>query len=194
MIAVIRTRSDWARRRVLSTTGEAETAGQSWFMTVGDRELERAYRLAGFILGDARDAEDATQDALARAWTQRHQLRSLDHAQAWFDRILVNTCRYRLRRRRSGVRWLAIDPGALTAPRDAFAETIARDAVLRGLDALDPDHRIVVVLRYWADVPLEGIARRLDIPLGTVKSRLHYALRDMRAAVRDPQPSDPLSR
>ncbi len=60
---------------------------------------------------------------------------------------------------------------------------IARDAVLRGLDGLDADHRIVVVLRFWADLPLEAIAERLGVPVGTVKSRLHYALRDLRAAV-----------
>ena len=48
------------------------------------------------------------------------------------------------------------------------------------VDALDPDHRIVVLLRFWQDLPLDGIADRLDIPLGTVKSRLHYALRAIR--------------
>jgi RNA polymerase sigma-70 factor (ECF subfamily) len=47
----------------------------------------------------------------------------------------------------------------------------------RALDRLSAEQRVVVVLRYWRDMPLEQIATRLDIPLGTVKSRLHYALK-----------------
>jgi RNA polymerase sigma-70 factor (ECF subfamily) len=47
-------------------------------------------------------------------------------------------------------------------------------------DRLDADHRIVVLLRFWQDLSLEEIADRLDLPLGTVKSRLHYALRTLR--------------
>src|SRR3990170_4275351 len=85
--------------------------GTTWFRTVGRREIDRAYRLAGFILGDAREAEDATQDALARAWRQRRSLRSFEAAQAWFDRILVNVCRDRLRQRRPRVRWTEVDEG-----------------------------------------------------------------------------------
>jgi RNA polymerase sigma-70 factor (ECF subfamily) len=42
---------------------------------------------------------------------------------------------------------------------------------------LSAEQRIVVVLRYWRDLPIEQIATRLDIPLGTAKSRLHYALK-----------------
>jgi DNA-directed RNA polymerase specialized sigma24 family protein len=50
----------------------------------------------------------------------------------------------------------------------------------RAIARLDADHRIVVVLRYWADLSVDEIAARLDVPSGTVKSRLHYALRSMR--------------
>jgi RNA polymerase sigma-70 factor (ECF subfamily) len=58
----------------------------------------------------------------------------------------------------------------------------AADSELDGaVDDLDPDHRIVVLLRFWQDLRLEDIAERLDIPLGTVKSRLHYALRAIRS-------------
>jgi RNA polymerase sigma-70 factor (ECF subfamily) len=169
------------RVRALSIEGERETAGRAWFRTLGDAELERAYRLAGFLLGDASDAEDATQDALARAWSQRRGLRSAASAQAWFDRILVNVCRDRLRRRRI-VRWIPISGGEPNTTADPFAEALSRDAFLRVLSTLDPDHRIVVVLRFWADLSLDSIAERLGVPVGTVKSRLHYALRDLRLA------------
>lgn len=173
------------RFRTLTDQAEAEP-GARWFRTVGRDEIDRAYRLAGFILGDAREAEDATQDALARAWRQRSSLRRLDAAQAWFDRILVNVCRDRLRRRRPRVRWAEIDEGLPSLAADPFAALIARDAVLRATSALPVDQRIVVVLRFWADLPVAEIAERLDVPAGTVKSRLHYAMRTMRATLEDP--------
>ena len=69
--------------RTLTLEGD-RSAGAAWFHTLSDRELDRGYRLAGFILGDGREAEDATQDALARAWDRRATLRNLDSAQAWF--------------------------------------------------------------------------------------------------------------
>jgi RNA polymerase sigma-70 factor, ECF subfamily len=167
---------------------EPDSDGDAWLRSIGDRELDRAYRLAGFILGNAAEAEDATQDALARAWNRRSTLRSGGSGQAWFDRILVNACRDRLRGRRHGIRWVPIE-GDAAASSDPFAAAIAEDAVLRGLDALDVEHRAVVVLRFWADLSLDAIAARLDIPLGTVKSRLHYALRDLRAAI-EPREAD----
>ena len=171
------------RPRALSDEDRVDTAGRAWFRAIGTHQLDRAYRLAGFILGDAREAEDATQDAMLRAWHQRDTLRSLASAQPWFDRILVNVCRDRLRRKRPRIGWLSADEGEAIPTIDPFAGLIARDAVLRGLDRLDPDHRIVLVLRFWADLPLVAIAVRLDIPVGTVKSRLHYAMRDLRSAI-----------
>jgi len=56
-------------------------------------ELDRAYRLAGLILADQHEAQDATQDALLRAWRSAASLRDPAGFQAWFDRILVNVCR-----------------------------------------------------------------------------------------------------
>ena len=174
------------RFRTLTDQAETGDPGTTWFRTVGRHEIDRAYRLAGFVLGDAREAEDATQDALARAWRQRSSLRSLDSAQAWFDRILVNVCRDRVRRRRPRVRWADVDHGLPSPAADPFAAFLARDSMLRAMADLPIDQRIVLVLRYWADLPVDAIADRLSIPAGTVKSRLHYALRALRAALEDP--------
>jgi RNA polymerase sigma-70 factor, ECF subfamily len=171
--------------RALTSARERDSVGGAWIRGLTERDLDRAYRLAGFILGDATEAEDAAQDALSRAWQSRGSLRDEDAAQAWFDRILVNLCRDRLRRRRH-VRWLALDD-SMPASTDPFARAIDADEMLRGLGALDADHRIAIVLRYWADLPLDSIADRLGVPLGTVKSRLHYALRDLRRAIEGPK-------
>jgi RNA polymerase sigma-70 factor (ECF subfamily) len=63
---------------------------------------------------------------------------------------------------------------------DRFGALLARDSIGRALGSLTTDQRTVVVLRYWRDFSLEEIAERLGWPLGTVKSRLHYALAALR--------------
>ena len=141
--------------------------------------LDRSYRLAGLLLGNASEAEDAVQDALVAAWQGFDRLRETERFAAWFDRILVNGCRDRLRRRGT-VRFVPIDASIDPAGGDPFHELIERDALLVGIDRLTPDERIVIVLRFWADLPLDEIADRLGWPLGTVKSRLHRAIGRLR--------------
>ncbi len=152
-------------------------------LRLADGELDRAYRLAGLILGDQYEAQDATQDALLRAWRAAGSLRDPAGFQAWFDRILVNVCRDRLKRR-GRVRFVDIDDAtATTAIRDPFRAVLDRDEVLRAIASLDPDLRIVILLHYGADLTLEGVAERLGWPVGTVKSRLNRALAAMRGGL-----------
>jgi RNA polymerase sigma-70 factor, ECF subfamily len=143
--------------------------------------IDRLYRLAGLLLGDSSDAEDATQEAIARAWRSAGSLRDVDHAQAWLDRILVNVCRDRLRRRRV-VRFIALADGTAGGQSDPFQAVLDRDEALRAIATLDADQRIVVVLHYWGGLTLDEIAARTGWPSGTVRSRLHHALERMRDA------------
>lgn len=169
--------------RPAETSGsDADVARRTAFLAAARPGLDRAYRLAGVLLADAHEAEDAVQDALAIAWQSFGTLREIDKFGAWFDRILVNGCRDRLRRR-NVVRFVPIETGVDPAVRDPFESFIERDELLRGLVRLSPDERIVVVLRFWADLPLDTIADRLGWPLGTVKSRLHRALERLRDAL-----------
>lgn len=149
------------------------------FLAAARPELDRLYRLAGLILADAAEAEDAVQDALEAAWQRYDDLREPDRFRPWLDRIVVNGCRDRLRRR-GRIRFVALDLAAEPPAGDPFQSFLERDALLGGLRTLGPDERIAIVLRFWADLPLEGIAERLDWPLGTVKSRLHRGLRRLR--------------
>jgi len=143
------------------------------------RELNRAYRIAGLLLGNAQDAEDATQDALLRAWGSASSQRDPARFDAWFDRILVNACRDRLRRR-GRVRFITLEGEVGRAGVDPFGELLERDEVLRRLTALGDDLRLVVVLHYWGDLRLEDLAERVGWPVGTVKSRLNRALTKLR--------------
>ena len=160
--------------------GASEPSRRERFLDAARPELDRAYRLAGLILADGHEAEDAVQEALASAWRRFDELRDLDRFAAWFDRIVVNGCRDRLRRR-STIRFVPLASDVDPAGRDPFQAFLDRDALLAHLRDLSADERIVVVLRYWADLQLEAIAERLAIPLGTVKSRLHRALGRLRA-------------
>jgi len=150
------------------------------FLEMAEHELHRSYRFAGLMLGDAQEAEDATQDALLRAWRSASSLRDPAGFQAWFDRILINVCRDRLRRR-GLVRFIPVDDaGSFPAVGDPFRNLVQRDEILRAMAALDDDHRLVLVLHYWADLTLEDVAERVGWPIGTVKSRLHRGLATMR--------------
>jgi RNA polymerase sigma-70 factor, ECF subfamily len=153
-------------------------------------ELDRSYRLAGLILGDAGEAEDAVQDALLRAWRSVAGLRDADGFSAWFDRILVNGCRDRLRRRKT-IHFIPLDTTIDPATEvDQLRELAEHDALVAGLRMLDPDERVVVVLHYWADLSVQDIADRTGSPVGTVKSRLHRA----RAVLRRYLETDPEAR
>jgi RNA polymerase sigma-70 factor (ECF subfamily) len=155
------------------------------FRLMTARQLDKAYRLAWAILGDAQEAEDATQDAFASAWRNRNKLRDVEKLEAWLGRILVNSCRDRLRRRSRDRAAQALDPSRLPPVADHSEEASSRDELARALDCLDPDHRIVVILRFWADLTVEDIAQRIGIAEGTVKSRLHHSMQLLRAALKE---------
>ncbi len=161
--------------------------GADEFGALTERHLDGAYRLATIILGDAMEAEDAVHDAAIAAWRSWSSLRDRDRFEAWFSRIVVNACRDRLRsRRRRPIVELTPDRiGEVVglARHDGIESVAARDALARAFAVLDPDERIVIVLRFWRDLTVDDIAERTGTPSGTVKSRLHHALGRLRTAL-----------
>jgi RNA polymerase sigma-70 factor (ECF subfamily) len=158
-----------------------EDARAAAFASLAERHLSRAYRLGAVLLGSAIEAQDAVQDAAVVAWERFGDLRDGSRFDAWFDRILVNGCRDRLRRRG---RSRLVDIGSVPEPAsaDGSGSVAERDALRRALARLPAEQRIAVVLRYYGDLSVEEIARRTGEPLGTVKSRLHHGLGALRAA------------
>lgn len=152
------------------------------FRILADRHLDASYGLAYLILGQRAEAEDATHDAFVTAWRKWSTLRDPDLFERWFDRILVNTCRNRLRhvaRRRTQ----DLSPELELRGSDDYASTHDRALLWPALARLAPDQRMVVALRYYRDLSIDQIAARLDVPPGTVKSRLHRGLRELRAGL-----------
>jgi len=146
---------------------------------IGDRYLAVARR----ILRDLNLAEDATQQALLSIWQDLPQLRDPARFDAWSYRLLVRACYAEIKRNR---RW-AINLRVLAADElqagDAFRSVHDRDELERGFSQLSIDHRTVLVLHHYLDLPLDRVAEILGIPSGTVYSRLHYAMSGLRAAV-----------
>jgi RNA polymerase sigma-70 factor (ECF subfamily) len=162
-------------------TVEQPTERADAFLRLAHDHLDAAYRLARAILHDSADAQDATHDAFEQAWRKWETLRDPARFEWWFDRILVNTCRDRLRSGRRRPTDISVEVAMSTG--DAFAEAHERDVLARAIATLPPEQRIVVALRYYRDLPVEDIASRLDIPPGTVHSRLHYALKRLHTAI-----------
>lgn len=178
-------RSRFARDQVSDPTVAIETARAdraAAFRTFVDRRLDEHYRLAAVILGDSVEAEDAVHDAAVLAWRRWSSLRDRNRFDAWFGRILVNVCRDRLRRRRR-VQVVDLSPVDDVSEPDRTGGAIDRVALSRAMSELDAEHRIVLVLRYFLDLPVDAVADRLGVPAGTVKSRLHHALRRLRDAL-----------
>ena len=152
--------------------------------------LDRAYRYATLVLGSRSDAEDAAHDAALTAWRRFGDLRDRDRFEAWFGKILVNSCRDQLRARRRTPLSLDEEPSSelgrgIRNPRVTADETNAiavRDSLAGALRSLSPEHREVVVLRFYLDLTVDEIAARTGTRPGTVKSRLHHALRRLRMA------------
>lgn len=151
------------------------------FARLADRHLQRSYRLASVFLGSEIEAQDAVQDAAVAAWERFGDLRDRDRFDAWFDRILVNGCRDRLRRR-GRIRGLDFDAAPERSTPDNTGGIAEREALRGALDRLSADQRTIVVLRYYGDLSLDEIAECTGERLGTVKSRLHYGLEALRAA------------
>jgi len=161
--------------------GSIATANADEFVRLLEPGLADAYRLAGYLLRDSGEAQDAIQEALAKAWLGWPNLRDRGRVEAWFDRIVANECIDRLRGR-GRVSLIELDEAIAdrrTAP-DPFRNALARDEVGRLVATLPPDQQLLVALRFWRDMSLEQVAERLQLPLGTVKSRLHYALQALR--------------
>jgi RNA polymerase sigma-70 factor, ECF subfamily len=145
--------------------------------------VERLFRTAHRIVRDVDRADDAVQQTLVAMWRELPSLRDPARFEAWTYRLVVRFCLVESRRaRRSGIREIRVDD-LLPATTDSFADAELRDQLDRALGDLSPDHRAVVVLHHYAGLSLAEIAAILDVPYGTVGSRLHHALRLLRSAL-----------
>jgi RNA polymerase sigma-70 factor (ECF subfamily) len=159
----------------------AQRGDHEAFDVLASAAYHRLYAIARRILRDGYAAEDAVQDALVRAWRDLWGLRDPGAFDAWLHRLLVRACADQQRRARRTRLDVAVEPIDMPEPRDAYTQLADRDALDRAFLCLSFDHRAVLVLTHYVGMTGPEVAEVLGIPVGTVASRLHYAIRAMRA-------------
>lgn len=154
-----------------------EVTGEEAFETLIVPLVGSGYRLAYGMLQDRHAAEDVVQEASMRAWRGLHTLRPGADPAPWFLTIVANRCRSLSRTRWWSVLKIAEPPSPLAA---TASEPLAGADLRAALRRLDSNRRLVVVLHYYLDLPLDTVAEITGAPLGTVKSRLRRALAGLR--------------
>jgi RNA polymerase sigma-70 factor (ECF subfamily) len=143
---------------------------------------DRLFAIARLILRDVHGAEDAVQETLVHAWRDLPRLRDPERFDAWLHRLLINACADQGRHRRrwsTEIQLVTVEPTS----DDAMGHMADRDQLERGFRRLKHEQREVVVLHYYLGLTAREVADTLGIPVGTVKSRLHYATETLRAAL-----------
>ena len=147
-----------------------------------DRYADRIYNHCFRLLADWTEAEDATSSVFLEVWRHRRRVRLHDgSALPWLYGVATNVCRNSGRSRRRYLRALAGLPRPVTEPdhADQVADRLGSEArmraVLAQVESLPPRERDVLGLVVWGGLSYEQAAAALDVPVGTVRSRLSRA-------------------
>ena len=142
----------------------------------------RLLTAARLVLRDPHQAEDAVQDALLRAWQNLPLLRDVERWDAWLHRLLVRACADQGRRRNrhvAEVQLIGFEPAA----GDHAGVIGDHDQLDRGFQRLKPDQRAALVMHFYLGLTVPEVADALGVPVGTAKSRIHYGIEALRAAL-----------
>ena len=161
----------------------AQHGDEEAFAVIAVAVGDRLHSVAQRILRDVSLAEDATQQALLAIWRDLPMLRDPARFEAWAYRLVVRACYAEGRRAHTWQPELRLLPRDEPVQTDSARSLADRDQLDRGFRRLSVDHRAVIVLHHYLDLPVDQVADVLGVPAGTVRSRLHYAMRAMRSAL-----------
>lgn len=150
-----------------------------------DEQAAALWRYALWLCGDRELAEDVVQETLLKAWRHPRVVdQSENSARAWLFTVARNQVidHFRSARARHELGAAELPERAVDDPVDAALD---RWLIADALTGLSEEHRTVVVLAYYRGRSIAQIADQLELPQGTVKSRLHYALRALRLALQE---------
>ena len=162
----------------------ARDGDEDAFTELVDTNGDRCYAIAYRILRDVDRSKDAVQQAFLLAWRELPRLREPERFEAWLYRLLVNACYEEARRHRRWTVRVRVLPMEGPAAPDSIVSVDERDALERAFQSLSPEQRAVFVMHHHAGLPLASIAEIAGVPVGTVKSRLHHSIHNLRAALR----------
>ena len=173
--------------RLIEQCRVGDSAAIEYFVQTYQQDV---YRLALSILDDSSEADDATQESLLSALRALDSFHRASSLKTWLFSISVNVCRTRLQRQKRSQRLKQVLSGILrvqsTPSVEENAMTNESDQALWSLiHSMDEKHRIPIVLRYYHDLSVAGIASILQIPEGTVHSRLNTARRHLHSVLKE---------
>ncbi|MCA9175056.1 MAG: sigma-70 family RNA polymerase sigma factor [Planctomycetales bacterium] len=146
----------------------------------------RVYRYALHLTGSANDAEDVTQQVFLMAQQRLHQLRDPSKAESWLLSIARTSFLKSVRRKRP-VDAASLELNVSEIPAEVAEDTIDRELLGRALAMLSDDYRLVLLMYYFEDASYREIAEQLELPIGTVMSRLSRAKGKLRAVLLEQQ-------
>ena len=155
-------------------------AGKSSVEELVELYYQPLYCYAFRLTGAAADAEDLTQEAFCKAQLSRGQLRDPSKAKAWLFRILRNLFLHRLRSERGHGERITVDPDALPDQSGQVLEHVDVECLQRVLGELPEVFRTPLILYYFEDFSYRDIAEQMELPIGTVMSRLARAKAHLR--------------
>jgi len=158
-----------------ASRGAASLDLQELLSAHGDRLLRSAYLLCG----DETEAQDLVQETFLQALKSRDRFRGDSAVYTWLFGILRNLSHRHLRKQKRLVfeEELVLSEASQTVPASAADQDFCAARVAQALQKLSPEHREVIVLRYYENLTIQEIALQTGVSKGTVKSRLFYAVR-----------------
>ncbi len=137
---------------------------------------DKLYKISWSYLYNHADIEDVFQDTLIKVYENIHTLKNPNYFESWYISILLNECRKKLRENKKEVLKENVENDEYHIDQyDFFQE----------LNSIDDIYKEVIVLKYISGYTQEEISNILDIPIGTVKSRLYRGLRELRKLIKE---------
>lgn len=162
---------------------QAQQGDHDAFSVLMTERIPTLYRVAGLITGRRDIAEDAVQEALIHAWRDLPQLRDVERFDPWLHRLLVNACHDQGRRQRRQRAETTLSDEHHATDRDPAQALAVRDELERAFSRLSLKDRKVIVLRHYLGLSTTEAATAMEMREGTLKSRLHRAMKSMAAAI-----------
>lgn len=167
--------------------GKWQSGDMSAFEALFQQYQGLVFKTAYLMTGNKEEAKDVLQEVFVSVWKSRHTFNPRKgKLTTWLHRITVNQSLSRQRKRQPT--FLSLEERSLDLP-DMKCQELSEEALvtkweyerlIKAVNSLDGKHRSVLVLRYFNDLSYVEIAQVVDIPLGTVKSRINQALRSLR--------------
>lgn len=155
--------------------GLSKKGDKNAFTVLIEQYQNKLYRTAYAVLGSSQDAYDALQDCILKAYLSIDSLRNDYYFRYWINRILINSCNDLLRKRKKVVYMEDLD---IQGEEDSLNDSSLDIRI--AMHKLNDKYRHILALHYYQGLTYEDIAETLNCPVGTIKSRINYALRKLR--------------